>query len=113
LAFPPLYFHNGGVKEFLGVLKEHALLVRSAEDANVYLVNDIQDPLQKSLTSLDLPAAVTPVRELESLEEEPPLQEVAEEGGGTGLHPLVVSRRGGEEGVFNRLSPSKVRRFII
>lgn len=77
------------------MLKEHALLVRSAEDANVYLVNDIQDPLQKSLTSLDLPAAVTPVRELEPLEEEPPLQEVAEEGAGTGLHPLVVSRRGG------------------
>ncbi|KAL2619860.1 hypothetical protein R1flu_000065 [Riccia fluitans] len=54
LAFPPLYFHNGGVKEFLGTIRNHALLVRSAEDANVYLVNDIQDPLQRSLTSLEL-----------------------------------------------------------
>lgn len=54
LAFPPLYFHNGGVQEFLGTLKEYALLVRSAEDANVFLVNDFQDPLQKSLTELDL-----------------------------------------------------------
>eukprot|EP01018_Ginkgo_biloba_P022868 Gb_09990 [translate_table: standard] len=58
LAFPPLYFYNGGVREFLGTLKEHAFLVRSAEDANVFLVNDIQDPLQKSLSSLELPGAV-------------------------------------------------------
>lgn len=84
------------------MLKEHALLVRSAEDANVYLVNDIQDPLQKSLTSLDLPDAVTPVRELEPLEEEAP-KEGAEE-----MHPMVVSRRGPEEAAINRLSNSKV-----
>eukprot|EP00244_Chara_vulgaris_P005353 TRINITY_DN2119_c0_g1_i3.p1 TRINITY_DN2119_c0_g1~~TRINITY_DN2119_c0_g1_i3.p1 ORF type:complete len:735 (+),score=130.92 TRINITY_DN2119_c0_g1_i3:174-2378(+) len=58
IAFPPLYFHNGGVREFLSVLREHALLVRSAEDANVYLVNDIQDPLQRSLSSLDLSEAI-------------------------------------------------------
>lgn len=55
LAFPPLYFHNGGIKEFLVTLKEHVHMVRSADDANLYLINDIsQDPLQKSLTSLEL-----------------------------------------------------------
>ncbi|KAI5069146.1 hypothetical protein GOP47_0015447 [Adiantum capillus-veneris] len=55
LAFPPLYFHNGGIKEFLVTLKEHVHMVRSVDDANLFLVNDIgQDPLQKSLTSLEL-----------------------------------------------------------
>ncbi|XP_024031875.1 TBC1 domain family member 15 isoform X2 [Morus notabilis] len=46
LAFPPLYFYNGGVKEFLATIKQHVFLVRSAEDANVFLVNDFQNPLQ-------------------------------------------------------------------
>lgn len=55
LAFPPLYFHNGGIKEFLATLKEHVHMVRSVDDANLFLINDIsQDPLQKSLTSLEL-----------------------------------------------------------
>lgn len=54
LAFPPLYFHIGGVKEFLSTLRGHASLVRSNDDSNVYLVNDVQDPLQRSLTSLEL-----------------------------------------------------------
>ncbi|KAG0553435.1 hypothetical protein KC19_12G011400 [Ceratodon purpureus] len=60
LAFPPLYFHTGGVREFLSTLRNHALLVRSNDDSNVYLVNDVQDPLQRSLTSLEL-TEVTPV----------------------------------------------------
>ncbi|CAI9787375.1 unnamed protein product [Fraxinus pennsylvanica] len=59
LAFPPLYFYNGGVREFLGTIKQHVLLVRSAEDANVFLVNDFQDPLQRTLSSLELPRAVS------------------------------------------------------
>jgi len=54
LAFPPLHFHTGGVREFLSTLRNHALLVRSNDDPNVYLVNDVQDPLQRSLTSLEL-----------------------------------------------------------
>ncbi|ERN16643.1 TBC1 domain family member 15 isoform X1 [Amborella trichopoda] len=58
LAFPPLYFYNGGVREFLATLKQHVFLVRSADDANVFLVNDLQDPLQRSLSSLELPRAV-------------------------------------------------------
>ncbi|KAK4404150.1 TBC1 domain family member 15 [Sesamum angolense] len=46
LAFPPLYFYNGGVREFLATVKQHVLLVRSVEDANVFLVNDFENPLQ-------------------------------------------------------------------
>ncbi|XP_018836649.2 TBC1 domain family member 15-like isoform X2 [Juglans regia] len=59
LAFPPLYFYNGGVKEFLGTIKQHVFLVRSAEDSNVFLVNDFQNPLQRTLSSLELPRAVS------------------------------------------------------
>ncbi|XVE54461.1 hypothetical protein DITRI_Ditri03aG0083200 [Diplodiscus trichospermus] len=58
LAFPPLYFYNGGVREFLTTIKQHIFLVRSAEDANVFLVNDFQNPLQRTLSSLELPRAV-------------------------------------------------------
>ncbi|KAK2967335.1 hypothetical protein RJ640_017055 [Escallonia rubra] len=58
LAFPPLYFYNGGVREFLATIKQHIFLVRSAEDANVFVVNDFQDPLQRTLSSLELPRAV-------------------------------------------------------
>ncbi|XP_038712120.1 TBC1 domain family member 15-like isoform X2 [Tripterygium wilfordii] len=59
LAFPPLYFYNGGVKEFLAAIKQHVFLVRSAEDANIFLVNDFQNPLQRTLSSLELPRAVS------------------------------------------------------
>ncbi|CAN6450988.1 unnamed protein product [Victoria cruziana] len=59
LAYPPLYFYNGGVREFLGALKQHVFLARSADDANVFLVNDFQDPLQRSLSSLKLPRILT------------------------------------------------------
>ncbi|CAN4096548.1 unnamed protein product [Withania somnifera] len=59
LAFPPLYFYNGGVREFLAIIKQHAYLVRSSDDANVFVVNDFQDPLQRTLSSLELPRAVS------------------------------------------------------
>ncbi|XP_073151107.1 uncharacterized protein [Henckelia pumila] len=59
LAFPPLYFYNGGVREFITTAKQHVVLVRSAEDANVFLVNDFQSPLQRTLSSLELPMAVS------------------------------------------------------
>ncbi|XP_039051378.1 TBC1 domain family member 17-like isoform X2 [Hibiscus syriacus] len=61
LAFPPLYFYNGGVREFLATVKQHVLLMRSAEDSNVFLVNDFQNPLQRTLSSLELPRAVSAV----------------------------------------------------
>ncbi|XP_052182238.1 uncharacterized protein LOC127794943 isoform X5 [Diospyros lotus] len=66
LAFPPLYFYNGGVKEFLATIKQHVFLVRSADDANVFLVNDFQDPLQRTLSSLELPGAVGVTNRLSS-----------------------------------------------
>ncbi|XP_061350713.1 uncharacterized protein LOC133295863 isoform X2 [Gastrolobium bilobum] len=59
LAYPPLYFYSGGVKEFLATIKQHVLLVRSAEDANIFLVNDFQNTLQRTLSSLELPRAVS------------------------------------------------------
>ncbi|KAJ3677231.1 hypothetical protein LUZ60_002955 [Juncus effusus] len=55
LAHPPLYFYSGGVREFLATLKQHVFIVRSSDDPNVFLVNDFQDPFQKSLSSLELP----------------------------------------------------------
>ncbi|KAG4144109.1 hypothetical protein ERO13_D05G016000v2 [Gossypium hirsutum] len=59
LAFPPLYFYNGGVREFVATVKQHVVLLRSAEHANVFLVNDFQNPLQRTLSSLELPRAVS------------------------------------------------------
>ncbi|XP_022143099.1 TBC1 domain family member 15 isoform X1 [Momordica charantia] len=58
LAFPSLYFYNGGVREFLATIKQHVFLVRSEEDANTFLVNDFQNPLQRTLSSLEMPGAV-------------------------------------------------------
>ncbi|KAL9260043.1 TBC1 domain family member 15-like protein [Drosera capensis] len=59
LAYPPLYFYNGGVKELLATIKQHVFLKRSADDANVFVVNDFQDPLQRTLSSLELLGAVS------------------------------------------------------
>ncbi|CAI5989816.1 unnamed protein product [Closterium sp. NIES-64] len=47
VAFPPLYFYDGGVKEFLHVLKQHVMLERSLDDPNVYNVNQSFDLLQQ------------------------------------------------------------------
>ncbi|XP_054805639.1 uncharacterized protein LOC129308520 [Prosopis cineraria] len=58
LAYPPLYFYSGGVKEFLATIKQHVVLMRSADDVNLFLVNDFQGPLQKTLSSLELPRAI-------------------------------------------------------
>ncbi|KAI3805395.1 hypothetical protein L1987_27741 [Smallanthus sonchifolius] len=46
IAHPPLYFYSGGIREFFATIKQHALIVRSSENANVFLVNNFQDPLQ-------------------------------------------------------------------
>ncbi|KAF9662875.1 hypothetical protein SADUNF_Sadunf18G0099900 [Salix dunnii] len=58
LAYPSLYLYNGGVKEFLATIKQHVFIVRSLEDANVFLVNDFQNPFQKTLYSLELPVSI-------------------------------------------------------
>ncbi|GAB2210585.1 hypothetical protein Droror1_Dr00015853 [Drosera rotundifolia] len=79
LAYPPLYFYNGGVKEFLATIKQHVFLKRSADDANVFVVNDFQDPLQRTLSSLELPGAVSVANspsKSNSVEEAPLLESV-------------------------------------
>uniref|UniRef100_J3LGD0 TBC1 domain family member 15 n=2 Tax=Oryza brachyantha TaxID=4533 RepID=J3LGD0_ORYBR len=59
LAFPPFYFYNGGLRELFATLKKHVFIIRSDDDPNVFLVNDFQDPLQKSLSSLELPGVAS------------------------------------------------------
>ncbi|PRW58614.1 TBC1 domain family member 17-like [Chlorella sorokiniana] len=54
VSLPSLHFQTGGVKAFLSCLRQHAPLVRSADDPNTWLVNDTGDPLQRSLCSLEL-----------------------------------------------------------
>lgn len=66
LAYPSLYFYNGGVREFLAIVKQHVFLAKSAEDANVLLVNDTLDPLQRTLSSLELPRAIAVADQLSS-----------------------------------------------
>jgi hypothetical protein len=59
LAFPPFYFYNGGIRELFATLKQHVFIIRSDDDPNVFLVNDFEDPLQKSLSSLELPGVAS------------------------------------------------------
>lgn len=54
VTLPPLFFHQGGVRELLRCLKQHVPLARTSHDPNTYLVNDTADPLQRTLTSLEL-----------------------------------------------------------
>lgn len=58
LTMPPFYFLQGGVKTFLSVLKQHVNLLPSADTPGAFLVNDLADPLQRSLTSLQLADAL-------------------------------------------------------
>lgn len=37
LAYPPLYFYNGGVKEFLATIKQHVFLVRLVIHSSNYV----------------------------------------------------------------------------
>lgn len=46
---PAPYSLQGGVKAFLSCLRQHAPLLRSADDPSTFLVNDTADPLQRSL----------------------------------------------------------------
>ncbi|MEW5312825.1 MAG: hypothetical protein WDW38_004430 [Sanguina aurantia] len=54
VTLPPLYFLKGGVKALMLVLKQHAVLIKSATDPSTYLINDTSDPLQRSLSTLQL-----------------------------------------------------------
>jgi hypothetical protein len=49
---PPLYFHNGGIKTMLAVLKQHVRLVKTIADPNTYVITADCGPLQPHL-SLD------------------------------------------------------------
>ncbi|XP_023734040.3 uncharacterized protein LOC111881887 isoform X2 [Lactuca sativa] len=52
LAYPPLYFYNGGVQEFLATIKQHVYIVRSSENTNLFHINNFEDPLQFDKISL-------------------------------------------------------------
>ena len=51
-VYPPLYFHNGGIKAMLAVMREHVKLVKTVADPNTYVVASDCGPLQPHL-SLD------------------------------------------------------------
>ncbi|CAL0307111.1 unnamed protein product [Lupinus luteus] len=91
LAYPPLYFYSGGVKEFLATIKQHVLLVRSSEDANVFLVNDFQNTLQRTLSSLELPRAVTVACEPSNLSGDESTMNENEEQADGGVNNGIVS----------------------
>lgn len=56
LTLPPFYFNKGGVRSFISALKEHAesFVIKSSSDPNEFLINSTLDPIQRSLTALDL-----------------------------------------------------------
>eukprot|EP01120_Amphizonella_sp_Union-15-10_P005045 TRINITY_DN15784_c0_g1_i1.p1 TRINITY_DN15784_c0_g1~~TRINITY_DN15784_c0_g1_i1.p1 ORF type:complete len:588 (+),score=79.71 TRINITY_DN15784_c0_g1_i1:61-1824(+) len=54
VAFPPFYFNEGGVKEFLRNFKEHVNLEKSPLDHNLLYLNDLTDPLTRSKNALDV-----------------------------------------------------------
>lgn len=47
---PPLYFHNGGIKAMLAVIKQHVRLVKTRADPNTYVVTDDCGPLSPQLS---------------------------------------------------------------
>ena len=49
VSLPPLFFHLGGVRKFLSILKEHVALMRSEHDKNCYVVNEISEPIRRTL----------------------------------------------------------------
>jgi hypothetical protein len=54
VTLAPLCFSNGGIKGLLAALRLHAAVVRSAEQPHTYLLNDVRDPLQRSMAMLQL-----------------------------------------------------------
>ena len=53
-TLPTFFFVGGGTREMLGALASVARLTQSAEDPTILLVNDLADPLSRSLVGLDL-----------------------------------------------------------
>jgi len=53
VTLPPFHFsHKGGVTALVEVLKQHTSLIRSTEQPGTLLVNDVADPLPRTLTPL-------------------------------------------------------------
>ena len=52
VTLPPLYFHEGGLSSALRELGEYVLLTRSDQDADTYLVADLEDRLANTLHEL-------------------------------------------------------------
>eukprot|EP00775_Hariotina_reticulata_P010561 gene10561-10721_t len=52
-TLPPFFFHQGGVRQLLRVVRQHVSLVTVTGHPATYLVDDIADPLQRCLMNLD------------------------------------------------------------
>lgn len=51
LSLPPMHFHAGGLRELMACLKKHLGLTQTLQDRSVFLVNDMSDPLPRSLAT--------------------------------------------------------------
>jgi len=66
LAFPPMFFHSGGVREFLGALRLFVTITRSDEEPNLFYLSEYSsdpashDKLRSSLESLEKSYAYSP-----------------------------------------------------
>jgi hypothetical protein len=47
---PPLYFHNGGIRRMLAILKQHVRLVKTIADPNTYVITEDRGPLSPRLS---------------------------------------------------------------
>eukprot|EP01117_Protostelium_nocturnum_P011969 TRINITY_DN4381_c0_g1_i1.p1 TRINITY_DN4381_c0_g1~~TRINITY_DN4381_c0_g1_i1.p1 ORF type:complete len:660 (-),score=177.00 TRINITY_DN4381_c0_g1_i1:34-2013(-) len=72
-AFPPLFFHSGGVREFLQALKSHCHLDKSDEEPNLFHISeystDITSPsrLKSSLDAMERSYSFSPNHEIRGI----------------------------------------------
>ncbi|KAG2375304.1 hypothetical protein C9374_009927 [Naegleria lovaniensis] len=53
-AYPPLFFHDGGLAQFIAEFNQHVSLKKSKSDSNIYFISaDTSEPLAKSLNQFD------------------------------------------------------------
>ncbi|KAL9653497.1 hypothetical protein ABK040_002130 [Willaertia magna] len=52
-AHPPLFFHDGGIIDFINDLNQYITLKRHKKDQNTYYISDVYEPLAKSLNQFD------------------------------------------------------------
>eukprot|EP01027_Heterolobosea_sp_BB2_P001079 GEZU01001636.1.p1 GENE.GEZU01001636.1~~GEZU01001636.1.p1 ORF type:complete len:467 (-),score=132.71 GEZU01001636.1:21-1421(-) len=53
-SYPPLFFHDGGIQDFFSALQKIVTVRKAPNDENTFTVNDPQENLQKSLSSLGM-----------------------------------------------------------